>query len=80
VQSQGHEMLPNFIGRWFPRKDHMEEQELYTASMLVLLQSWGRLHHLKSNTETFDEAFAQFKSLANLQTLSVIDNIQYYYE
>ncbi|KAF8238218.1 hypothetical protein L208DRAFT_1172961, partial [Tricholoma matsutake] len=72
--------LPNFIGRWFPRKDHMEEQELYAASMLVLLQPWGKFHHLKSDTETFDEAFTQFKSLANPQTLSVIDNIQYYYE
>ncbi|KAG1866095.1 hypothetical protein F4604DRAFT_1585958 [Suillus subluteus] len=40
ICSQGHNTLPNFIGRYFPRQDDPDIYDFYCASMLLLLKPW----------------------------------------
>ncbi|KAF8240308.1 hypothetical protein L208DRAFT_1233989, partial [Tricholoma matsutake] len=80
IRSEGHEMLPNFIGRWFPRKDRGEDHELYAACMLLLLQPWTSLLQLKGAIESFGQAFVHFYCAASPESIFRIDNIQYYYQ
>lgn len=80
MRSEGHKMLPNFVGQWFPRKDDPDQVELYTASMLVLLQPWSKLQELKSERESFTEALARFNHVATPRALYILDNIQYHYK
>lgn len=36
----GHNQLPNFIGRFFPRADDEDIHNFYCACMLLLLKPW----------------------------------------
>lgn len=38
--STTHNILPNFIGQYFPRKTDSAETDFYSASMLLLLKPW----------------------------------------
>ena len=79
-RTEGHETLPQFVGRWLPRNDKPHERELYCASILALLKPWCNLSELKANTETFDQAFKSFVDNSPKRTKDIIENIQYYYE
>lgn len=37
---ENHHNLPNFIGRYFPSRDDIEQHAFYCASMLLLLKPW----------------------------------------
>ena len=79
-RSAGHETLPHFMGSWFPRNDRQNTRELYCATILALLKPWVDLSDLKSDFETFDQAFLDFVDRAPKKILDIIENIQYYYE
>lgn len=79
-RTPGHETLPHFMGGWFPRNDNPRERELYCASILALLKPWSDLSGLKTDIETFEQAFELFIEVAPKKTLDIIENIQYYYE
>jgi hypothetical protein len=79
-RTNGHETLPQFVGRWLPRNDRPNERELYCASILALLKPWADMSDLKTDTETFDQSFQFFIAGSSKKTKDIIENIQYYYE
>ena len=79
-RSEELETLPIFIGKWFCRSDDNYERDLFRASMLMLLKPWRNLHELKSDTETFENAYDTLISQPNKKTHRVIANVQYYFE
>jgi|SRR5882762_10025141 len=80
-RSSGHNNLPNFIGRYFPRCDDPEIREFYCACMLVLLKPWRKIQtHLKAPSESWEGAFDKFISKAPSKVLQIISGIQYLHE
>jgi len=81
-RTAGHETLPRFVGRWFPRNDEPVSRELYCASMLLLLSPWRNLRDLKGPMETFSDSFGRFSThnSNNSKIQRILDNIQYYHD
>ncbi|PPQ92734.1 hypothetical protein CVT25_015701 [Psilocybe cyanescens] len=82
VRGDGHETMPRFVGRWFPRNDGTEEheKEFYYASILALLSPWSELSELKGDFSTFKGKFDRMLEQGDREVLKIIHNIQYYYE
>ncbi|KAI6120907.1 hypothetical protein EDD16DRAFT_1478034, partial [Pisolithus croceorrhizus] len=58
VRREGHHTLPNFIGRYFPARDHPNPSSFYCTSMLMLLKPWRSLAtDLKESSDTWQSAF-----------------------
>ena len=79
VRSQGHNVLPSIVGRYFARSDDPSTRPFYCASMLALLKPWRRLLDLKNEGETWEEAFTSFLETSPRRIHDIIDGIQYYY-
>ena len=80
-RSRGHNQLPNFIGRFFPRADDPDIREFYCACMLLLLKPWRSIcTDLKHPTQSWEEAFNTFLSHTSKHTKDMISGIQYFYE
>ena len=80
VRQCGHETLPHIVGQWFPKNNDADCQELYCASILLLLKPWNNIGELRGGETSFANAFDQFIFSANGRTRRVIENIQYYHE
>ncbi|KAJ3566046.1 hypothetical protein NP233_g7249 [Leucocoprinus birnbaumii] len=80
VRKPGHETHPNFIGRWFPRNDRMEEAEEHAAMMLMLFRPWRELIELRPPFSTFSAQYLSFIESAPDTIRRYIDNIQYYHQ
>lgn len=80
VRTQGHEMLPRFVGHWFARGDDPTTRELYCASMLALLKPWRTMHELKQGHPNFDRSWQIYYATINQFGRTVVENIQYYHE
>lgn len=77
----GHELLPRFVGRWFPRNnDANGNNELYGASILLLLKPWRELSDLKSDQQSFTQGLADFLAVATIQQRDMVKTIQYYHD
>ena len=77
----GHNNLPNFIGRFFPRRDDLESHSFYCASMLLLLKPWRDIRtDLKTSQQSWEEAFEEFMSAAPLKYKNILSGIQYFHE
>lgn len=74
-----NEVLPHFVGRWFPRSDKPKIRPLYCAAMLMLLSPWRTLGDLLLNNMIFEEAFQIFLQEATPRVNCILDNIQFYY-
>lgn len=79
VRLPGHEMLPLFVGQWFPSARDENHRELYCACMLALFTPWRTLSTLKDHQETFAERFAKFEETSPAQRLTIMQNMEYYY-
>lgn len=80
-RTQGHNNLPNFVGRYFPRSDDPEARSFFCASMLVLLKPWRDLRaDLRLPSETWSDAFDRFLADAPKRVKDVVSNIQYFHE
>ena len=80
-RTSGHETLPRFIGRWFPTaNDPNSDNELYSASILLLLKPWRMLSDLKHPDEAFGGALTHFLTTATSKEKDMIENIQYYHD
>lgn len=53
-------VVPNFVGGSLPRSDQ-GDREYYCLTMLTLFKPWRTGKELKSETDTWDEAFLQHK-------------------
>lgn len=80
LRSEEAEVIPNFPGKWFANRDIVQDQPLYSASMLALFKPWRCLSDLKDHAETFIEAFDRFRASASSRVLDTIENIQYFHE
>ncbi|KAJ3561239.1 hypothetical protein NP233_g10314 [Leucocoprinus birnbaumii] len=60
LRSDGHESLPEFIGKWIPKATE-DDKELFGASMLLLFKPWREWQDLIRNFDTFDDHYASFK-------------------
>ena len=83
LQRSGHNNLSNFIGYYFPRQDDIDAQDLYHASMLMLLKSWRNIvTDLKTTKQTWKEAFDLFvnePSSQKKQVNDILSGIQYFH-
>ena len=81
LRSRGHNQLPNFIGRYFPRADDPDSREFYCACMLLLLKPWRDVRfNLKAPSQSWTTAFDMFVSRAPQKVKDIISGIQYFYE
>ncbi|KAJ3574092.1 hypothetical protein NP233_g1995 [Leucocoprinus birnbaumii] len=79
IRSEGHECLPEFIGRWLPSATNPEENELYAASMLLLFKPWRNWEDIKGTYPNCKEHFNEFIAGASSRLKNVIANIQYFH-
>ncbi|KAG1758309.1 hypothetical protein EDD22DRAFT_735186, partial [Suillus occidentalis] len=80
TRSAGHNTLPNIVGPWFPRSDDEDIHDYYCASMLSLLKPWRQLAQLKTEQQTWEEAFLAFIATASVWERDIVAGAQYYYE
>ncbi|THG98262.1 hypothetical protein EW026_g3885 [Hermanssonia centrifuga] len=81
VQSKGHNTLPNFIGRYFPRRDDPETHALFCASMLILLKPWRHVRtDLKDPGQTWKDAFESFMQSASKWHHNIVSGTQYFHK
>ncbi|SJL03172.1 uncharacterized protein ARMOST_06518 [Armillaria ostoyae] len=80
IRQSGHETLPQFIGRWFARRDRPDIYEYYCAQMMLLLKPWRTMADLKPAEVTFAIAFAEVEATLSAKHKRVLDNIQYFHE
>lgn len=78
VRSPEHNSIPMFVGRFLPRRS---EQDLYYASVLVLLKPWRNLHELApAPGQTWRAQYEEFLHGANAFTRRLVDNLDHRYE
>ena len=81
IRQQGHRNLPNFVGRYFPNRDDSKTHELYSACMLMLLKPWRNLEHdLKTESQSWTDAWHSFLATASKDIQDVVSGIQYHHE
>jgi len=81
MRGKGHETMPDFVGRWFPRNNRDDERDLYCASMLLLLKPWRCLEtNLLLEGHTWSQSFDTFMSTASQKAKNIVANIQYFHE
>jgi hypothetical protein len=80
IRSADHETMPYFPGQWFPKRDSVNENGLFEASMLALLKPWRSVLELKRPGETFKQAFESFVCDASDDTHVTIRNIEFFHE
>ena len=75
-----HESIVQFIGRWLPNRNKLEDREKYSAAMLLLFRPWRNLSDIKRPGDTFIQTFLQVAATWPDAKLDLLDNIQYYHE
>lgn len=80
LRQKGHETLPSFIGRWFPRKDNPDNRPTYCAWMLAMLKPWGTLQDICEGGQTFQSSFLAFEASTTNRVRCIMANMQYFYE
>ena len=80
-RTDNHNVLPNIVGPWFPRRDGEESTKaFYYASMLALLKPWRDLRALKDVDDDWKTTFDRFMENGKQRDKDVIAGCQYYYE
>jgi hypothetical protein len=80
-RSENHNVLPNIVGPWFPRRNGDENTRCYYfAAMLALLKPWRKIQGLKDESELWEEAFDKFMASTTQRDKDVVAGCQYYYE
>jgi hypothetical protein len=81
MRCENHNLLPNIVGSWLPRRDGGDDtKSYYYASMLALLKPWRNLFDLKDEDENWETAFNLYIGHANQRDKDVIAGCQYYYD
>ena len=81
IRQRGHRNLPNFVGRYFPRRDDSNIQDFYCASILTLLKPWRSiLTDLKSQNQTWTQALDSFLIDSPRRKSFVVSGIQLFHE
>lgn len=80
LRTKGHNTLPAFVGRYFPRADDAELRPFYCASVLVLLKPWRRLSELRLPGCSWEQSLQAFLDSASKCVHDIIGNIQFFYD
>lgn len=77
----GHNMLPNIVGPWLPRRDGDEStRSFYFAAMLAFLKPWRNLDRLKGQVDCWETAFEIYMATTTQRDKDVVAGCQYYYD
>jgi hypothetical protein len=79
-RSKNHNYMPNVIGPWFPRRDSIDDEDYYFASVLALLRPWRHIGDLKGDHQTWKDEGLHFLETATRNQRDVIAGMQYYYD
>lgn len=77
MQKDRHETMPEFIGKWFPKR---EERETYSAWMLTMLAPWRNIVDLCPDRCNIVDQFDLFLASTSDQNRRFITNSQYFHE
>ena len=84
VRTEGHNTLPNFIGKWFPQRNDTNLTSFYSASMLLLLKPWRDIHtDLKSTNDSWFDSLQNFRDECRQKgnrMEKILSGIQYYHD
>ena len=80
VRSSGHETMPYVPGQWFPKRDETKVTQLYEATMLAFFKPWRTVKELKSELQSFEDAFDDFMSGTTEDDRFTMQNIAFYHE
>ena len=80
VRSEGHETMPYVPGAWFPKQDETKNNQTYEATMLAFFKPWRSLKDLKSEHQSFEDAYDDFISNATEEDRFAVQNIAFYHE
>jgi hypothetical protein len=70
------EYVPNFIGGAVPRSDH-GDREYYCSTMLAFFRPWRTGKDLRSETQSWDEAFNKYQFTPRQQEIMKYFNVRY---
>ncbi|GAW02204.1 ATP-dependent DNA helicase PIF1 [Lentinula edodes] len=79
VRQEGHETVPLYVGRWFPRNDRPEDRVLYILLMLAILKPWREITDITKGFQTLEEVWSDFTEHCSDRTQDFIANVQYFY-
>jgi len=80
LRSPGHNVIANFIGPWVAKRSDEENQDFFSASMLLLLKPWKDIKTLKLPTQTWCDAYNEFLHTSSSSMTDIIGNLQYFYD
>nr|GAT42479.1 predicted protein [Mycena chlorophos] len=79
VRSSKQETALHIIGRWLPNRND-QNQENYSAQILVLLKPWRNLSDIKNTFDSFLAAREHFESQCDSRVTRIMENVQYFHE
>ncbi|GAW06241.1 ATP-dependent DNA helicase PIF1 [Lentinula edodes] len=79
VRQDGHENVPLYVGRWFPRNDRPEDRTIYILLMLAILKPWRKITDITKGFHTFEDAWSDFTDHCSDRMHDFISNVQYFY-
>ncbi|KAF8521156.1 hypothetical protein JB92DRAFT_2827947 [Gautieria morchelliformis] len=79
LRTPGHEMMPDFLGQWLPRRDDPQATKFYSASVLLLLKPWREVIHFLDENSTWEDSLKLFLTKAAPSEIQMLDNFQFYY-
>ena len=80
-RSDGHNVLPNIVGPWLPRRNGDEStRPFYFASMLAFLKPWRNLKDLNGHADCWETAFETYMARTSQRDKDVVAGCQYYYD
>ena len=81
IRSKNHNVLPNFIGSYFPRRDVDDIHSFYCTSMLLLLKPWRNIKQdLKSSDQNWSQALDDLIATNPTHYKRILSNIHYFHE
>ena len=80
IRTPGHNVIPNIVGRFLPRRDDPDTYDFYCASMLALLKPWRSLQDIGNKDGTWKEQLTEFLASAPKRIHDILAGIQYYYD
>jgi hypothetical protein len=81
ARQNGHNHLPNFIGKQFPRAEegNYRASEYHASCMLLLLKPWRKVGELRGENETWMDTYREFKATTPKNVVSFIANVQHFH-
>ncbi len=80
LRSPGHNVIANFIGPWVTKQSDEENQDFFSASMLLLLKLWKDIKSLKLPTQSWCEAYNEFLCTSSSSIMDMVGNLQFFYD